>query len=171
MNLTTEVRQELLEIDSVSQKIRVLLSHLSREKEMLSIGKRIKSEVQEKMSKTQRNYFLRQQLKAIKKELGETDEPSSESDDYAERIEGSDMPEEARKEAVRELERMQQMSPQSAEYPIIKTYLDWLIDLPWNKLSDDSGDIADARRILDEDHYGLEEIKARLIEYIAVGVW
>jgi ATP-dependent Lon protease len=168
MNLTTEVRQELLEIDSVSQKIRVLLSHLSREKEMLSIGKKIKSEVQEKMSKTQRNYFLRQQLKAIKKELGETDEPSSESDDYAERIEGSDMPEEARKEAVREMERMQQMSPQSAEYPIIKTYLDWLIDLPWGQLSDDSGDIPDARRILDEDHYGLEEIKERLIEYIAV---
>ena len=82
------------------------------------------------MSKTQRDYFLRQQLKAIKKELGETDEPSSESDDYAERIEGSDMPEEARKEALRELERMQQMSPQSAEYPIIKTYLDWLTDLP-----------------------------------------
>jgi ATP-dependent Lon protease len=78
------------------------------------------------------------------------------------------MPDEARKEAVREMERMQQMSPQSAEYPIIKTYLDWLIDLPWNKLSDDSGDIPDARRILDEDHYGLEEIKARLIEYIAV---
>ena len=168
MNLTTEVRQELLEIDSVSQKIRVLLSHLSREKEMLSIGKKIKSEVQEKMSKTQRNYFLRQQLEAIKKELGETDDPASEPNDYAERIEGSDMPDEARKEAVRELERMQQMSPQSAEYPIIKTYLDWLIDLPWGQLSDDSGDIADARRILDEDHYGLEEIKERLIEYIAV---
>ncbi len=168
MNLTTEVRQELLEIDSVSQKIRVLLSHLSREKEMLNIGKKIKSEVQEKMSKSQRDYFLRQQLKAIKKELGETDDPSSESDDYAERIEGSDMPDEARKEAVREMERMQQMPPQSAEYPIIKTYLDWLIDLPWGQLSDDSGDIADARRILDEDHYGLEEIKERLIEYIAV---
>jgi ATP-dependent Lon protease len=168
MNLTTEMRQELLEIDSVSRKIRVLLSHLSREREMLSIGKKIKSEVQEKMSKTQRDYFLRQQLRAIKKELGETDEPPSASEDYAERIEGSDMPDEARKEAVRELERMQHMSPQSAEYPIIKTYLDWLIDLPWTQLSDDSANIADARRILDEDHYGLEEIKARLIEYIAV---
>ena len=168
MNLTTEVRQQLLEIDSVSQKIRVLLSHLSHEKEVLSIGKKIQSEVQEKMSKTQRDYFLRQQLKAIKKELGETDDPSSESDDYAERIEGSEMPDEARKEALHELERMQQMSPQSAEYPIIKTYLDWLIDLPWGKLSDDSGNISDARRILDEDHYGLEEIKERLIEYIAV---
>jgi ATP-dependent Lon protease len=168
MNLTTEERQNLLEIDSVSQKIRVLLSHLSHEKEMLTIGKKIRSEVQEKMSKTQRDYFLRQQLKAIKKELGETDASPSESDDYLERIEGSDMPEEARKEAGRELERMQQMSPQSAEYPIIKTYLDWLIDLPWGELSDDSGNIPDARRILDEDHYGLEEIKERLIEYIAV---
>ena len=168
MNLTTESRQELLEIDSVSQKIRVLLSHLSHEKEMLTIGKKIQSEVQEKMSKTQRNYFLRQQLKAIRKELGETDAPPSEPDNYAERIEGSDMPDEARKEAVRELERMQQMTPQSAEYPIVKTYLDWLIDLPWGQVSDDSGNIPDARRIMDEDHFGLEEIKERLIEYIAV---
>jgi ATP-dependent Lon protease len=168
MNLTTEVRQELLEIDSLSQKIRLLLSHLSHEKEMLSIRKKIQSEVNEKMSKSQREYYLKQQLKAIKEELGESEDASSESEAYAEKIEEADMPDEARKEASRELERMQQMSPQSAEYPIIKTYLDWLINLPWNKLSDDSGDIADARRILDEDHYGLEEVKERLIEYIAV---
>jgi ATP-dependent Lon protease len=168
MNLSTETRQRLLEVDHVSQKMRDLLSHLSREKEMLDIGKRIQSEIHQTMSKSQRDHYLRQQLKAIKKELGETDDPSSEAEDYADRIEKADMPEEARKEASRELERMQQMSPQSAEYPIIKTYLDWLTDLPWTELSDDSGDIADARRILEEDHFGLEEVKERLIEFIAV---
>jgi ATP-dependent Lon protease len=169
MNLSTETRQSLLEIDSVSQKIRELLSHLTREKEMLSIGKKIQSEVREKMNKSQREYFLRQQLKAIKKELGEDEIPSeTEAEEYANRIEASDMPDEARKEATRELERMQQMSPQSAEYPVIKTYLDWLIDLPWARLSEDNAEIAAARRILDEDHYGLEEVKERLVEYIAV---
>ena len=145
MNLTTDVRQNLLEIDSASQKIRKLLSHLSREREMLSIGKKIQSEVHEKMSKSQREYYLKQQLKAIQKELGETEDATSEPDAYAERIEASDMPDEARKEASRELGRMQQMSPQSAEYPIIKTYLDWLIDWPWKTVSDDSGDISNAR--------------------------
>jgi ATP-dependent Lon protease len=136
---------------------------------MLSIGKKIQSEVREKMNKSQREYFLRQQLKAIKKELGEDEIPSeTEAEEYANRIEASDMPDEARKEATRELERMQQMSPQSAEYPVIKTYLDWLIDLPWARLSEDNAEIAAARRILDEDHYGLEEVKERLVEYIAV---
>lgn len=169
LNLSTEARQSLLEIDSVSQKIRELLSHLTREKEMLSIGKKIQSEVREKMNESQREYFLRQQLKAIKKELGEDETPSeTEADEYANRIDTSDMPKEARKEATRELERMQQMSPQSAEYPVIKTYLDWLIDLPWARSSEDNADIAAARRILDEDHYGLEEVKERLVEYIAV---
>ena len=168
MDLSTETRQRLLEVDSVSQKMRDLLSHLSREKEMLDIGKRIQSEIHQKMSKSQRDHYLRQQLDAIKKELGETDDPSTGTEDYADRIEKAGMPDEARKEASREWERMQQMSPQSAEYPIIKTYLDWLTDLPWTGMSDDSGDIADARRILDEDHFGLEEIKERLIEFIAV---
>lgn len=169
VDMPVEKRQAILEMDSVSEKMRELLLHLSREKEVLDIGRRIQSEVREKMNKSQRDYVLRQQLKAIQKELGESDEaPASETDDYAERLEKSEMPEEARKEANRELERMQQMSPQSAEYPMIKTYLDWLIDLPWQDLSEDSGDIAAARRILDEDHYGLEDVKARLIEYMAV---
>ena len=168
LNLSLEMRQELLEIDSLSEKIRVLLAHLAHEKEILSIGQKIHADVRRKMSKSQREYFLRQQLKAIKEELGEAEAPASETDALADRIKQSDMPDEARREAARELSRLQKMSPQSAEYPIIKTYLDWLIDLPWNRLSDDQGDIPDARRILDEDHYGLEEIKERLIEYIAV---
>ncbi|MGD8702023.1 MAG: endopeptidase La [Desulfosarcina sp.] len=170
MNLSTDVRQKMLELDSVSQKIRELLSHLSHEKEMLSIGKRIQDEVREKMNKSQREFYLRQQLNAIKKELGESDASASESeaDIYADKIEAAALPAEARKEAIRELDRLRQMSPQSAEYPIIKTYLDWLVDLPWKQLSIDNGDIADARRILDEDHYGLDEVKERLVEYMAV---
>ena len=99
-------------------------------------------------------------MDAIKKELGENEEaPSSEADVYAQRLEDAELPEEARKEADRELDRMRKMSPQSAEYPMIKTYLDWLADLPWNHMSDERGDIKDARRILDEDHFGLEEVK------------
>ncbi|GAB6906826.1 Lon protease [Desulfosarcina cetonica] len=169
INLPLEKRQSILEMDSVSEKMRELLLHLSREKEVLDISRRIQSEVHEKMSKSQRDYVLRQQLKAIKEELGESDAtPAPEADVYANRLQDADMPEEARKEAERELERMQQMSPQSAEYPIIKTYLDWLIDLPWQTLSEESGDIAAARRILEADHYGLEDVKTRLVEYMAV---
>jgi ATP-dependent Lon protease len=169
IELPVEKRQSILEMDSVSEKMRELLMHLSREKEVLDIRRRIQSEVREKMNKSQRDYVLRQQLDAIKKELGENEaEPTSETDEYTRRLEASDMPEEARKEADRELERMQHMSPQSAEYPMIKTYLDWLMDLPWQTVSEESGDIAAARRILDEDHYGLEDVKARLIEYMAV---
>jgi ATP-dependent Lon protease len=168
VNLTTEVRQGLLEIDSVRQKIRELLMHLSREKQILDISKKIQKDVNQEMSKSQREFFLRQQLKAIQKELGENNPPQKEEDAYAERIEQSQMSAEARREALREHDRMQQMSPQSAEYPIIKTYLDWLLDLPWKQVSDDNDDIPAARRILDEDHFGLEDVKERLIEYLAV---
>ena len=168
MNLSTKARQELLEIDSLSEKIRMLLSHLAKEKEVLTIGNKIKSDVQDKMSKSQREFVLREQLKAIQEELGETEESASEADLYAEKIEQSDMSAEARKEALRELGRLRQMSTQAAEYPLVKTYLDWLIDLPWETLSDDNGDIPEARRMLDEDHYGLKEVKERLVEYIAV---
>ena len=168
INLTTEVRQALLEMDSLSQKIRDLLPYLSREKQMLDISQKIQKDVNQEMSKSQREFFLRQQLKAIHKELGENDPPQGEDDAYAERIEQSKMSAEAHREASRELERLRQMSPQSAEYPIIKTYLDWLLDLPWKQISDDNDDIPAARRILDEDHFGLDDVKERLIEYLAV---
>ncbi|MDJ0884050.1 MAG: endopeptidase La [Desulfobacterales bacterium] len=168
MKLSTKRRQALLELDSVNAKLRELLARLAREKEMLSIGQKIQTEVREKMTKSQREYVLRQQLDAIKKELGENEEESTESDDYARRLEEADLPKEARKEAQRELERMQNMSPQSAEYPMIKNYLDWLIDLPWNKTSEDNTDITAARDILEADHFGLDEVKERLIEYLAV---
>ena len=161
-------RQNLLEEDHLKSKLRESVKIMSREKEVLALGKKIESEAQDEMSKSQRDYYLRQQLEAIKKELGETDGEKSEADEYRRRIEKSDMSAEARKEALRELDRFAQMTPQSAEYSLIKTYLDWLLNLPWNQLSDDQADIKAARDILNEDHYGLQEVKDRLIEYLAV---
>jgi ATP-dependent Lon protease len=168
VKMSVETRQTLLEMDSTNEKLRELLSRLAREKEMLSIGKKIQTEVREKMSKSQRDYMLRQQMDAIKKELGETEENDSETDEYAARLEAAQLSAEANEQAQRELARLQNMSPQSAEYPMIKNYLDWLLDLPWAKISEDNADIAHARQVLEEDHFGLEEIKERLIEFLAV---
>jgi ATP-dependent Lon protease len=160
--------QQILEIDSLKEKYRLLIGHLTREKEVLTIGKKIESEAREEMSKAQREYYLRQQLRAIQKELGESEPGQSEIDEYRLKIEDAALPEEALKEAERELKRLGGMSPQAAEYSVIKTYLDWLIDLPWDKASEDQSDIGRAREVLDEDHYGLEDVKQRLIEYLAV---
>jgi ATP-dependent Lon protease len=160
--------QQILEIDSLKEKYRLLIGHLTREKEVLTIGKKIESEAREEMSKAQREYYVRQQLRAIQKELGESEPGQSEIDEYRLKIDDAALPEEALKEAERELKRLGGMSPQAAEYSVIKTYLDWLIDLPWSKASEDQSDIGRARSVLDEDHYGLEDVKQRLIEYLAV---
>jgi ATP-dependent Lon protease len=163
-----ERRQKLLEEDSLKAKLRDLVAILSHEKEVLSLGKKIQSEARDEMNKTQRDYYLRQQLKAIRKELGETNEEQSEAEEYRERIENADMSSEARREAQRELDRFAEMTPQSAEYSMVKTYLDWLLDIPWNHMSKDQADIDAARQLLDEDHCGLREVKERIIEYLAV---
>jgi ATP-dependent Lon protease len=163
-----ETRQTLLEEDSLKAKLRKLLELLSREKEILSLGNKIKSDARDEMNRSQREYFLRQQLKAIKKELGELDDGESDPVDYLQRIKESDMTNEARKEAIREYDRLEQMSPQSAEYAMVKTYLDWLLDLPWNRSSEEQTDIDVARSVLDEDHYGLQGVKDRIVEYLAV---
>jgi ATP-dependent Lon protease len=160
--------QTVLEMDDVKDKLRTLISHLTHEREILTLGKKIQSEAREEIDKAQREYYLRQQLKAIQKELGERSEGESAGNEYAEKIEKAEMPEEARKEAERELKRLEAMSPQSAEYSVIKTYLDWLVELPWNVLSEDQLDIERARGVLDEDHYDLEEVKDRIIEYLGV---
>jgi ATP-dependent Lon protease len=163
-----EKRQALLEEDSLKAKLRELVKLLSREKEILSLGQKIKSDVHDEMNKSQRNFYLRQQLKAIKKELGELDDDQTKSDDYQQRIAESDMSDEARKEAMREFARLEEMSPQSAEYSMVKTYLDWLLELPWNRSSEDKTDIDNARDVLDNDHYGLQGVKDRIVEYLAV---
>ena len=160
--------QKILEMDSVNDKLRALISHLAHEKEVLSLGQKIQTEAHEEMDKAQREYYLRQQLKAIQKELGETDEGQSAAAEYTEKIEKANLPEETKKEAQRELKRLGGMPPQAAEYSVIKSYLDWLVELPWNVLSEDQLDINHARAVLDEDHHDLQEVKDRLIEYLAV---
>jgi ATP-dependent Lon protease len=166
--LSVEKGQALLEQVDLKEKMRLLISHFSSEKEILTLGKKIQSEAKEEMEKAQKDYFLRQQMKAIQKELGDTGEGESVAEEYSQKIEEADLPEEAEKEALRELKRLKGMSPQGPEYSVIKTYLDWMVELPWKKASEDQTNIEDARRVLDEDHYDLEEVKERIIEYLAV---
>ncbi len=163
-----EDAQKLLEEDVLSQKMRLLVKLLSRELEVLELGQKIQSEAREELEKAQREFFLRQQLKAIQRELGEEDEQQREIEEYRQKIEAAGMTEEAKKEALRELARMEKMPPQAAEYWVIKTYLDWLVELPWNTLTEDNLDIDHARQVLDEDHYDLEKVKERILEYLAV---
>jgi len=169
-NLRIEVAeaQEILALDNIAEKMRKLISTLTREVEVLELGKKIQTEAQSEIEQAQREYFLREQLKAIRKELGEADETTLEVQEYREKIAKSGMPEEAEKEALRELGRLEKMPPQAAEYSVIKTYLDWLTDLPWQTLTEDNLDIAHARKVLDEDHYDLTEIKDRMLEFLAV---
>lgn len=160
--------QALLEVDSVKEKLRTLITHLGHQKEVLSLGQKIRTEAKEEMEKDQREYFLRQQMKAIQKELGEMDESSSVSTEYTEKLAKANLPEEAKKEAERELKRLSGMSAQSPEYSMIKTYLDWMVELPWSVASEDQLDVVNARKVLDEDHYDLEDVKDRIIEFLAV---
>ncbi len=168
VNLDVKKGQFLLELDNMKDKLRMLVEHLSREKEVLTLNQKIRSEAHEKMDKAQRDYYLRQQLKAIQKELGENCEAPSGSEEYDEKLKKAGLPPEAMKEAERELARLANMSPQAAEHALIKTYLDWLVELPWNKTSEDQMDTRCARTVLDEDHYDLEDVKERIIEYLAV---
>jgi ATP-dependent Lon protease len=160
--------QELLEFDKVTDKLTKLDELLNKELEVLELGKKIQSQAQGELEKSQREYILREQLKQIKKELGEEDEQSVETKEYEKKIADAKMSPEAQKEAERELNRMKSMPTAAAEYSVIKTYLDWLVDLPWNKTTDDNLDIPRARQILDEDHYDLKEIKERILEYLSV---
>ncbi|NIN67327.1 MAG: AAA family ATPase, partial [Anaerolineae bacterium] len=168
VRLDTEAAQELLEIDPVKEKLRKLNVILTRELEVLELGQKIKDEAQSDMEKTQKEYYLRQQLKAIQRELGEEDEQAKDINELRAKIEAAGMSEEAKKEAQRELDRLSSMPQAAAEYSVIRTYLDWLIELPWQVSTEDNLDINRAREILDEDHYDLEEIKERILEYLAV---
>ena len=160
--------QTLLEIDNVTDKLRRLMVILGKELEVLELGRKIQNEAQGEMEKMQREYFLREQLKAIQKELGEGDEQTVEVTKFREKIDQSGMPEEAEQEARRELDRLSRLPTAAAEYGVIRTFLDWLTSLPWKISSEDSLDITHAREVLDQDHYGLEDIKDRILEYLAV---
>jgi len=160
--------QEVLELDSVTEKLKRLMVLLAKELEVLELGRKIQTEAHTEMEKMQREYFLREQMKAIQRELGEGDEQAVEVESLRQQIAEAGMPEEALKEARRELDRLAKLPTAAAEYGVIRTYLNWLISLPWSKLTEDNLDVPHARRVLDEDHYGLGDIKERILEYLAV---
>ena len=166
--LPMTLRQGLLETLGVAERLQRLVAALTKEAEVLELGSKIQSEVHSEMSKTQRDYYLREQMKAIQKELGESDERTQEIDALRQKIDGAGMTEEARAEATRELDRLSKMPPAAAEYTVARTYIDWLVSMPWQQETTDSVNIAEAHAILDEDHEGLEKIKDRILEYLAV---
>ncbi|WP_366519207.1 endopeptidase La [uncultured Thermanaerothrix sp.] len=160
--------QEILELNRISEKLQKLVTILTREIEVLELSQKIQKEARSEIDKVQREYFLREQLKAIQRELGEGDEQAAEIEEFRKRIEAAKMPEEAEKQARRELDRLAKLPTAAAEYGVIRTYLDWLVSLPWSITTPDNLDIQNARRVLDEDHYGLEDIKERILEFLAV---
>ena len=168
LRIAVEEAQELLATLDVRTRLEKLIAVLNREIELLEIGHKIQSQVQTELNKNQREYYLRQQLKAIQKELGEGDSRGTEAEDLAKKIEAAKMPPEARKIADKELDRLKMIPPESAEHTVVRTYLDWLVGLPWSVSTEDNLDIKNARRVLDEDHYDLEKIKERILEFLAV---
>ena len=168
LNLSLEERQQLLEINLVKERLARLLPLLSRESEVLTLGSKIQKEVASSMSKSQRDFFLREQIRAIQRELGESDPAASEINSLREQIENNRLPEEAKKLALKELERLQQIPPTTPEYTVSRNYLDWIVNLPWSKSTEDKIDLAAAARILDDQHYGLTKVKDRLLEFLAV---
>ena len=168
LRISTEEKQELLEEVDVGRRLRRLSEILARELEVIQLGSKIQSQVQSEIEKGQREYYLREQLKAIQQELGEADEQQAEINELRERIEAANLPEHARKQAERELGRLERLPPAAAEYGVIRTYLEWLVELPWSVTTEDDLDIAHAREVLDADHYDLEKVKDRILEYLAV---
>ncbi len=168
INTPVEEKQKILDIFDVKKRLKELTLLVNHQMEVLELGNKIQTKVKDDIDKNQREYYLRQQMKAIRQELGEGDENTVETDEYRKKIEEKNLPEEARKEAYRELERLSRMHPSSAEYTVSSTYLDWITALPWHTSTTDNLDIAIARNVLDEDHYGLAKPKKRIIEYLAV---
>ncbi len=168
-SLSTLLRQELIETSSVRKRLEALIRELSKELEVLELRSKIHDQVQEQVSQNQREYLLREQMKAIQKELGESDDSMQEIDELRKKVEEAGMTAEAKKECDRELKRLSKMTPASAEYMVSRTYLEWMTSLPWSKSSGSSEiNIAKAHEILDEDHYDLQKVKERILDYLAV---
>jgi ATP-dependent Lon protease len=168
LRIPTNEKQELLEEVDVGRRLRRLSEILARELEVIQLGSRIQSEVESEINKGQREYYLREQLKAIQRELGEEDEQQAEVNELRRRMDEAKLPEHARKAADRELSRLERLPAAAAEYGVIRTYLEWLVELPWSEETEDNLDIEHAREVLDEDHYDLEKVKDRILEYLAV---
>jgi ATP-dependent Lon protease len=169
MRLDTADRQAILEERNTERRLRKITMLITKELEVVELGHKIQSDIQREMEKNQREFYLRQQLRAIQEELGETDPQQAETNELRKKIDEAEMPEDVKKAADRELDRLAKVPTASPEYSVIRTYLDWLVQLPWSKSTSDQIDIAKARAILDEDHYDLEKIKDRIVEYLAVG--
>ncbi len=168
LNINVAQKQQLLETLDTKERLRKVLSHINREMEVLELSRRIQSQAASELGKTQREYILREQLKAIQKELGEGDERTAELDEFKRKIKDAKMLPEALDAAQKELDRLSKMHPAAAEYTVSRTYLDWLVNLPWSKSTRDVLDIKKAKKVLDEDHYDLEKVKERILEYLAV---
>ena len=168
-SLSTLLRQELIETSNVRKRLEILIRELSKELEVLELRSKINEQVQEQVSQNQREYLLREQMKAIQKELGEIDDAQAEIEELRKKVEEAGMSAEAKKECDRELKRLSKMTPASAEYMVSRTYLEWMTSLPWNKSSGSTEiDISKAHEILDEDHYDLQKVKERVLDYLAV---
>jgi len=168
LNITPAQKQELLETLEVKERLKKLTLYLNKETEVLELSRKIQSQAATEMGKIQRDYILREQLKAIQKELGETDERTQEIEEFKKKIEAAKMLKEAREAALKEVDRLSKMNPAAADYTVSRTYLDWLVNLPWSIGTQDNLDIKEAKRVLDEDHYDLEKVKERILEYLAV---
>ena len=168
MPLKLEDKQELLAAVDIRQRLDLLTEIISREMEILEIEKKISGRVRKQMEKTQKEYFLREQMKAIQQELGEKDDRASEVEEYRQKMRDQDLPKDVAEKVAKEIERLEKMSPMSAESGVIRTYLDWLLGLPWSALTTDRLDIDIAEKIMEEDHYGLEKVKERILEYLSV---
>jgi ATP-dependent Lon protease len=168
LRIKPEEKQELLEEVDVAKRLRHLVEILARELEVISIGSQIQSQVQSEIDKSQREFVLRQQLEAIRKELGEFDESAAEANELREQLDAIVLPEEVRKQVDRELKRLENLPPQAAEHGIIRTYLEWIASLPWDTSTEDNLDLKHARAVLDEDHYDIEQVKDRILEFLAV---
>ncbi len=168
LNISKAEKQELLETIEVKDRLRRLLTLVTRELEILELGKKIQTQVKGEMDKAQRDFYLREHIKALQKELGETDERTREVDELEFRLEEAKLPPHALKEAQRELARLKRTPPTSPDHQVIRNYLEWMIELPWSVATEDNLDLAQARQILDDDHYDLEKVKKRILEYLAV---
>ena len=168
INAPAEEKQKILDITGANQRLKELTRLVNHQMEILELGNKIQSQVKSDLDKSQRDYYLRQQLKAIQQELGDSEGESAEAEEYRKKVEEKNLPDEVRKEAEREIERLTNMHRSSAEYTVVSTYLDWITALPWNEGTSDNLDIKAARKILDEDHYGLAKAKKRIIEYLSV---
>jgi ATP-dependent Lon protease len=166
--ISVEEKIGLLERNHVNDRVQKLVEIITRELELHELTQKIHSQVADEVGKTQRQYYLREQMKAIQKELGEDDERTAELEEFRKKIEAAKMPEEAKKAAEKEVDRLSKMPPQAAEYTVARTYLDWLVSLPWSVETEDKLDVAEAKEVLDEDHYDLTKVKDRILEYLAV---